>query len=145
MDSESQVRALITEMTARWNRKDAAAFSELFADDADFTDVIGQTAHGRQGIATQHEFPFTRNMRVATLSTDSLSVRLLGADVAVAILKWTTTNNRGLDGGPVPDRKGTMQIVSRRIGEGWAIVSVLNQDPMGIYGKQMAEHGRQAG
>lgn len=142
MDVESDVRALVAEMTARWNAKDAAAFSELFGDDADFTDVIGQTAHGKKGIATQHEFPFSRNMRVAVLTADSLSVRPLGPDAAVALLKWTTTNNLSLDGGPVPDRKGTMQIVSRRDGGGWKIVSVLNQDPMGIYAKQMAEQAR---
>ena len=142
MDIEAEVRALVVEMTARWNRKDAGAFSELFADDADFTDVIGQTAHGKKGIATQHEFPFTRNMRQATLASESLSVRSLGPEVAVALLKWTTTNNLGLDGGPVSDRRGTMQIVCRREASRWAIVSVLNQDPMGIYGKQMAEQGR---
>lgn len=71
-------------MIARWNAKDATAFSEALAEDATFTDVIGQTARGRGAIATQHEFPFTRNMRLAVLTADSVDVRPLGEDAAVS-------------------------------------------------------------
>jgi len=132
---------LVANMTARWNAKDAAAFSQLFAEDADFTDVIGQTAHGKAAIETQHLFPFTHNMREAVLSADSTTVRPAGEDCAVVILKWTTVGNLSLDGGPVPPRKGTMQLVVHRNGAALRILSVLNQDPLGIYGKQMAERG----
>ncbi len=145
MEPAFDTSALVTEMIARWNAKDATAFSELFAEDATFTDVIGQTARGRGAIATQHEFPFTRNMRLAVLTADSVDVRPLGEDAAVAILKWTTDNNLSLEGSPVPPRKGTMQIVVQTVKGGLKIVSVLNQDPMGIYGKQMAERAGRPG
>jgi len=141
MNPTSGVLALITDMFARWNSKDAASFSEVFSDDADFTDVIGQTARGKGAIETQHRFPFTRNMREATLAADSVDVRPLGADAAVALVKWTTAGNLSLDGAPIPPRKGTMQVVVQRDGGAFRVVSVLNQDPLGTYGKHVAERG----
>lgn len=145
MQLAHDTEALVHDMIARWNTKDAAAFSELFAEDATFTDVIGQTAQGRGAIATQHEFPFTRNMRLAVLTADSLHVRPLGADAAVAVLKWTTENNLSMAGEAMPPRKGTMQIVAQRLDGGLRIVNVLNQDPLGTFGKQMAERMERAG
>src|SRR5262245_14936985 len=128
MEPGTDTHALVAEMIARWNAKDAASFAELFADDADFTDVIGQTARGRRALERQHVCPFTHNMREAVLTADSVEVRPLGADAAVVLLKWTTTRNLSLDGGPVPPRKGTMQLVVQRLDGVSRIVSVLNQD-----------------
>src|SRR5262245_29999236 len=132
-DFTREVLAVVDDLIARWNAKDAAAFAALFVADADFTDVIGKTAHGRAAIEEQHRFPFTRNMREAVLTTDVVSVRMLGRDASVALVSWTTTKNLSLDGEPVPDRKGTMQIVLHKSGGSWRIESVLNQDPMGVY------------
>ena len=141
MDSPATSLAVIADMTARWNAKDAAAFADLFTDDADFTDVIGQTARGKLAIAAQHRFPFTRNMRDAVLTVDETQLRALSPDIHVALLRWTTTKNLSLDGAPAPDRRGNMHIVLQRTGGAWRIASVLNQDPMGTYGKQVAEAG----
>lgn len=141
MDSTSDVLAVIADMTARWNAKDAASFSGLFVDDATFTDVIGQTARGRAGIEAQHRFPFTRNMREAVLTVEQTHVRPLGPDASLVLLQWSTTRNLSLDGASAPDRRGNMLVVLERSAGTWAIVGVLNQDPMGIYGKQVAEAG----
>lgn len=141
MGSTSTSLAVITEMTARWNAKDAAAFADVFTDDADFTDVLGQTARGKVAIEAQHRFPFTRNMREAVLTVDETHVRALSSDIHVALLRWTTTKNLSLDGTPAPDRRGNMHVVLQRIGGKWRVASVLNQDPMGVYGKQVAGAG----
>lgn len=141
MATINDVFSVIADMTARWNAKDAAAFVQVFTDDADFTDVIGQTARGRAAIEAQHRFPFTRTMRDAVLTLEETHVRALSADVQVALVRWTTTKNLSLDGTPAPDRKGNMHIVLQRTGGAWRVASVLNQDPMGIYGKQVADAG----
>ena len=138
---ESTSLGVIADMTARWNAKDAAAFVQVFTDDADFTDVIGQTARGKLAIEAQHRFPFTRTMRDAVLTLEETHVRALSADVQVALVRWTTTKNLSLDGTPAPDRRGNMHIVLQRTGGAWRVASVLNQDPMGIYGKQVADAG----
>ncbi len=142
MDSKSQVLAVIAEIVARFNAKDEAAFVEIFTEDADFTNVIGETAHGKTAIEVMHRFPFRQNMRHATLSAENVDVRFLGDDVAVALVKWVSTQNLSLDGTKAPDRKGNMMVVVRRSGAGpFLVVSVLNQDPLGIYGKQVADAG----
>jgi uncharacterized protein (TIGR02246 family) len=139
MDTTPAVLAVLDDMFARFNEKDAAAFTEVFADDADFTDVLGQTAHGKAEIEAQHRFPFTRTMRDASLAADRIDVRGLGPDAAVAIVRWTSIGNVTPDGAPIPPRKGAMQVVLTRSGGTWRIVSVLNQDPMGVFGKQLPQ------
>jgi len=132
--------AVIDEMIARWNRKDAEAFAEVFVEDADFTDVLGQTAHGRAEIAAQHTFPFTRTLRKATLTADHVAARTCGTDTLVVRVHWSMSGPLALDDSPLPDLQGKMQVVIQRGAEGWKIVSVLNQNPAGVYGKQLP-HG----
>jgi len=139
MDAMADALSVINEMTVRWNAKDAAGFAELFSADADFTDVLGQTAHGRQEIEAQHRFPFTRTLRAATLSVDRIEARPLGSDVVVALVPWAATGNLGPDDAPLPERAGKMHVVLQRTGGAWLIASVLNQDPTGIYRHLMPE------
>jgi uncharacterized protein (TIGR02246 family) len=42
------------ELESSWNRADAAAFAAWFADDADFVNVRGDYASGREAIAAGH-------------------------------------------------------------------------------------------
>ena len=129
--------AVVDEMIARWNRKDAEAFAAMFAEDADFTDVLGQTAHGRAEIAAQHTFPFTRTLRSAVLSADHVAARTCGTDTLVVRVHWTMTGPLAFDDSPLPDMQGKMQVVIQHGERGWQIVSVLNQNPAGVYGKAL--------
>lgn len=129
--------AVVDEMIARWNRKDAEKFAAMFAEDADFTDVLGQTAHGRAEIAAQHTFPFTRTLRSATLSADHVAARTCGTDTLVVRVHWTLTEPLAFDDSPLPDMQGKMQVVIQHGDHGWQIVSVLNQNPAGVYGKSL--------
>jgi len=132
--------AVIDEMIARWNRKDEEAFAEMFAEDADFTDVLGQTAHGRAEIAAQHTFPFTRTLRKAILSADHVAARTCGTDTLVVRVHWSMSGPLGIDDSSLPTLQGKMQVVLQRGASGWQIVSVLNQNPAGVYGK-LLPHG----
>jgi uncharacterized protein (TIGR02246 family) len=132
--------AVIDEMIARWNRKDTQAFAEMFIEDADFTDVLGQTAQGRAEIATLHQFPFTRTLRLAKLTADHVAARTLGPDVVVARVHWSMTGAVAIDDSPLPTLQGKMQVALQRGEAGWQIVSVLNQNPAGVFGKQLP-HG----
>jgi hypothetical protein len=51
---QTAVRNVLTAIGDAWNKHDAEAFSMVFADDADFTNVIGMSAHGRTEIAKFH-------------------------------------------------------------------------------------------
>lgn len=133
-----EVLAVIDAMIARWNRKDPELFAELFAEDADFTDVLGQTAQGRGEIATQHLFPFTHTLRRAVLRAEHVAARTCGTDTLVVRVHWSMEDAMGLDGSPLPTLHGKMQVVVQRGEQGWQIVSVLNQNPAGVFGQMMA-------
>lgn len=125
--------AVIDTMIALWNRKDAEEFAALFAEDADFTDVLGQTAQGRAEIAAQHAFPFSRTLRKATLTADHVAARTCGNDTLVARVHWSMSGPLGLDDSPLPTLHGKMQVVVQLGEAGWQIVSVLNQNPAGVF------------
>ena len=44
---EEGIRKVLANFIEAWNKHDAKAFSMLFAEDADFTNVAGVSAHGR--------------------------------------------------------------------------------------------------
>lgn len=126
--------SVIDEMFACWNRKNAEAFAGLFAADADFTDVLGQTAHGRAEIAAQHAFPFSRTLRKAQLTSEHVAARTCGADTLVVRVHWSMTDAVGLDESPLSQLHGKMQVVIQQTEEGWEVASVLNQMPARVFG-----------
>ena len=133
--------SVIDEMFARWNRKDAEAFAGMFAADAGFTDVLGKTRDGRAEIAAQHAFPFSRTLRKAVLTAEHVAARTCGTDTLVIRVHWAMTEAVGLDDSPLPPLHGKMQVVIQQTDEGWQIVSLLNQNPAGVFGRMMQEGG----
>ena len=54
-ESQRQIASSVaSQLQSSWNRADAAAFAALFANDADFVNVRGEYAAGREAIATAH-------------------------------------------------------------------------------------------
>src|SRR5947207_15312575 len=53
-NDEKLIRALIAAMSEAFAKLDAHAFSIVFHEDADFTNVWGMTAHGRKAIEEFH-------------------------------------------------------------------------------------------
>jgi uncharacterized protein (TIGR02246 family) len=51
---DQAVQRLVDALVAAWNRHDAHAFAENFAADAEFTNVFGMLARGREEIERTH-------------------------------------------------------------------------------------------
>jgi hypothetical protein len=68
---EKGIKQVLTGFVEAWNRHDAKAFSMLFAEDADFTNVRGMSAHGRTEVEKMHAPRFATNFK------DSHQTRLL--------------------------------------------------------------------
>ena len=51
---EDAVHSLVDRFMAAWNDHDPHAFAAVFAEDADFTNVIGEGASGRENIEKFH-------------------------------------------------------------------------------------------
>jgi uncharacterized protein (TIGR02246 family) len=111
-----------------WNRHDMTRFAQLFAEDADFVNVIGLWWHGRSEIQKQHEALHATRMRQSRLVAMETAVRLLGDDVAVVHVRWRLTGDTGIDGVTLPMRQGVMSLVIVRKGSKWQIESAQNTD-----------------
>ncbi|PYK63067.1 MAG: hypothetical protein DME50_18190, partial [Verrucomicrobia bacterium] len=113
---------------------DAHAFSMVFHEDADFTNVWGMTAHGRKAI---EEFrrpllegdgsgPIPSFKHAETKVLDA-RIRFLRPDVAVMDATWSQTGavQNGQDMG---SRKGLLMLVATQEQDGWGIAVMHNMD-----------------
>ena len=61
--STTEISNLLDSFLRTWNDKDLEGFMENFHDDAEFTDVVSQTAIGKKAIKEQHQFAFNVVMK----------------------------------------------------------------------------------
>ncbi len=82
---------MITDLVGEWNRHDVKAFSMLFADDADFIDVVGPIAQGRAEIEKLHAPLFRTIFKESHAEPTGLRFRFLKSDVAAVDSTWGVT------------------------------------------------------
>jgi uncharacterized protein (TIGR02246 family) len=111
-----------------WNRHDAKAFSSIFSSDADFTNVFGMKANGRDAVERFHTPLFATMFRDSRLSITDVSSRQIRSDVATADLRWSMSGARDPQGNAWPDRNGLISLViALRDGE-WLIECMHNME-----------------
>jgi uncharacterized protein (TIGR02246 family) len=121
-------KAVAGTLVVDWNNHDMKSFAKLFAEDADFVNVIGMWWHGRPEIQKQHEALHATRMRNSNLVAAETAVRLLRPDVAVIHVRWQLTGDTGIDGVTLPPRRGVLSFVTVRTGSKWLIASAQNTD-----------------
>jgi uncharacterized protein (TIGR02246 family) len=102
-----------------WNRHDAPAFSMVFAEDADFTNVRGMSAHGRKAIEAFHAPLFATRFKDSHHQITEIKVRFLRPDVAAVTASWAMTGARTAAGVERPARKGLLNLVLLRHNSDW--------------------------
>lgn len=128
---DRDVTALIGRFVATWNAKDIPALGALFAEDADFVDVIGNLAEGRREIERLHRYPFASIQKDATLSEVSLTSRVLAEDIVFGDYRWKCTGSVGRDGEPLPVQLGNISFVMKAAGESAQFITVRNSNYTG--------------
>jgi len=133
-DDEKPVRALVAAMGEAFAKLDAHAFSLVFHEDADFTNVWGMSAHGRNAIEEFHR-PLLEgdgagqipSFKHAELKILEMRIRFLRPDVASVDALWTQTGavQNGHDMGA---RKGLLMLIATRERDGWGIAVMHNMD-----------------
>jgi uncharacterized protein (TIGR02246 family) len=111
-----------------WNRHDMKDFGSLFAVDAQFVNVIGLWWHIRAEIQREHEALHASRMRASHLVTVETAVHVLDPDAAVLMQRWQLTGDTGIDGVPLPMRRGVMTLVTVKEGGRWKIASAQNTE-----------------
>jgi len=125
---EAAVKAVTAGSVDAWNRHDMRAFAALFAQDADFVNVIGMWWRGRAEIQKEHETLHATRMKNTRLMAAETVVRFLRPDVAVVHVRWEITGETGSESKILPPRKGILMYVVAKIGDDWLVTAAQNTD-----------------
>jgi uncharacterized protein (TIGR02246 family) len=115
-----------------WNKHDARPFAMTFTEDADFTNVVGQSAHGRDGIETFHAPFFATIFKDSHLVATIRGVRFLTADLAAVDVDCELTGAKAPDGSPRPFRKTLINCVMVRQKDGSWLIEVLHNSEIPV-------------
>lgn len=120
---ESEIAPIVRALEDAWNAGDGAAFAAPLAEDADFVNVYGMHARGREAIAKGHEGIFRSVYAGSTVRYTVESARLLRGDVALAHLHARLHVPAGPMAG---DREARPSLVLTRDEGGWRIAAFHN-------------------
>ncbi len=135
-DRTEPVFFLVKTFVRTWNDKNIETFGECFTDNAEFTDVVGQTAIGREAIKEQHVFPFEVVMKKAILEINNMYLREISEDFVIISAKWKNEGSMTRVGEKLTTRNGIIQIVCNNINDKWKIMLVHNSDNSLPYKRQ---------
>lgn len=122
-------RDLPERFAAAWNRRDADAIAALFAEDADFVNVVGLWWRRREDIRRVHDYGLRTFFRDTRLSVRRVEIRPIGGTVAVVHFRWRIEGQYLSDGRVGGPRHGVMVLVAEeRADEGWVAVAAQNTD-----------------
>ena len=125
---ENGIKQVLARSVDAWNRHDAKAFSMAFAEDADFTNVVGMSAHRRTEIEKFHAPMFATRFKDTHLTITDIEIRFITPDVAAVDARWEMTGAKGRDGQDIPLRKGLLNFIMTRSSGQWLIMIMHNMD-----------------
>lgn len=125
---EAEIEKVLAGFIEAWNKHDAKAFSMVFAEDADFTNVRGVGASGRVEIERFHAPLFATRFKDTNGKMTKTKIRFIKADVAAVDAWWEMTGAKGPEGQDIPLRKGLLNFVMTKTGEQWFITVMHNMD-----------------
>lgn len=115
---------IASKFTKAWNAGDAKAISELFAEDADFVNVVGLWWTSRRSIRRALKRGFAEWFAGSTFTVEKLSQRLLGSEAAVIIARWRIEGQKNPDGEVADTRRGLATVAMQQLEDGtWLCVS----------------------
>ena len=125
---EESIKHVLTSFTEAWNKHDAKGFSMLFAEDADFTNVRGMSAHGRAEVEKFHAPLFATRLKDTHQKITKTKIRFIKPDVAAVDAWWEMTGAKGPDGQDIPLRKGLLNFIMTKDRDRWLITVMHNMD-----------------
>ncbi|MGA8797460.1 MAG: SgcJ/EcaC family oxidoreductase [Candidatus Cybelea sp.] len=109
-----------------WNAHDPRAFALTFTPDADFTNVLGATAHGRADIESFHVPVFATIFKASHLTGAIRSIRFLTAELAAVDVDWQMTGAQSPNGSPAGLRKGLLDWITQRQSDGSWLIAIMH-------------------
>ena len=125
---QEEIQKVLAQQAEAWNRHDAKAFSMVFAEDADFTNVVGMSARGRAEIEKFHAPMFVTRFKDTHLKITNTKIRFIKSDVAAVDAWWEMTGAKTQEGKDIPLRKGLLNFVMTKEAGQWFITVMHNMD-----------------
>jgi uncharacterized protein (TIGR02246 family) len=119
---------IVTAMVHAWNAHDAHAFAAIFARDADFTNVFGMGAEGREEVERFHRPIFETMFKDSCLAAIRMRTRPVRSDVAAVDVHWEMSGACDPAGNQWPNRLGLMSLLITREQGCWAIAVMHNME-----------------
>ncbi|MEM8850246.1 MAG: SgcJ/EcaC family oxidoreductase [Pseudomonadota bacterium] len=119
--------AFVPAFTAAWAARDGEALAALFADDADFVNVVGIWWEDRPAIAKAHSYALGSFFAHTKLTAGRVKRRDLG-DVVVLHARMALVGQIAPDGTKAGARTTILSFVLHRRAGAWACVSAQNTD-----------------
>jgi uncharacterized protein (TIGR02246 family) len=117
-DAESAIRKVLDDQVSAWNKGDIDAFMQGYQDSPETT-FIGKTVHhGWQQVLERYKHDYSSKEARGTLEFSDLSVRLLGANYAIATGRYHLTRSAAGGG----DATGIFSLVWEKSAAGWKII-----------------------
>jgi len=127
-DERQNIENVVRAFSDYWNRHDMEAFAQLFAEDAEFVNVVGLWWKGREEIKRAHVATHATMFKNSRLTLTQIEVRFVKPDVAIARSSWELTGHLGPSGEALPERKGILVHLVVRIDGKWKIIDSQNTD-----------------
>ncbi len=125
---EKGIKQVLAGFVEAWNLHNAKAFSMVFAEDADFTNVRGMSVHGRTEVEKVHAPRFATNFKDSNQKMTEIKIRFIKPDVAAVDARWEMTGAKGPDGQETPLKKGLLNFITTRTNGQWLITVMHNMD-----------------
>lgn len=128
--AEAAIQQILDGEVAAWNSGDAEGFSEYFAADGTFTNILGQFMTGHEGFVRKHEFAFRTFFKGTSLQQEVTALRFAGPNIAIVETLTSVAGMLQPPPGASFDSAGQLctrllQVLARR-GERWEIIAFHN-------------------
>lgn len=112
-----------------WNKKDDGMLASLFADDAEFINVVGLWWHNRKDIHKAHKYGFEKIFPDSELRLIDHRVRLSGDHTAVVHARMRLKGQSGHGEVSIPSiRQNIFTFVLEKSDDHWICISAHNTD-----------------
>ena len=133
-EAQQDIESVFSQMAELWNRHDTRAYAALWAEDADFVNVIGMHRHGRKELLAELDYLHAGRFKNTDIRIERHTVKLLTPELALAHVWWEMNGDPGMPGFPTENgrRCGIFTHVINLTPEGWRFIASQNTDRLPI-------------
>ena len=130
----ANISTLMEKFVLFWNEKKTDCLLDLFDEGSEFTNIANQVAKGKEAIFQQQQKAFDTVMKKAEIRLTGIYARALSEELVIVTCRWETFHNLDMEGKETPNRNGVMQVIAKKIEEGYKITLVHNTALSPLYG-----------